>query len=233
MDKVTAGIILDTRRPRQDNTYPVKLRINYKRNRKYYNIGYFLTEDDFEKVMGDKPRNKFREYKDTFDDKKKEARDMIAKMPVFTFESFKRKFFDSSDYSNLFAAFKYHISKLEKSGQAGTACTYISAQSSFKEFFRKASIPFTSINAKVLGEYETYMKAESKSITTVSMYIRCVKRLYNLAIAAGEVKKDYYPFGRRESGLYEVPEASNHKRAISKEDVRKILNYDAMEGSPE
>jgi integrase len=233
MDKVTAGIILDTRRPRQDNTYPVKLRINYKRNRQYYNIGYFLTEEEFAKVMGDKPRNRYRDLKDTFDDKKKEARDMIDKMPVFNFESFKRKFFDSSDYSNLFAAFKYHISKLEKSGQAGTASTYVSAQASFKEFFRKGSIPFTSINAKVLSEYETYMKAEGKSITTVSMYIRCVRRLYNLAIAAGEVKMEYYPFGSQKSGLYEVPEARNHKRAISKEDVRKIRNYNALEGSPE
>ncbi len=76
------------------------------------------------------------------------------------------------------------------------------------------------------------MKADGKSPTTISMYVRCIRRLFNLAIQNGDVKREYYPFGSHDSGLYEVPEGMNTKRALSKQDVKKILNYKALEGSP-
>ncbi len=231
--KVSTAIILDTRRSRKDETYPVKIRLTYQRKRQYYNIGYFLTEEDFSKVMGERPRNEYKDLKIKFADKEKEARDLIESFPVFTFDLFKKRFFDSTDYSDLFAAFKNHIKDLEKAGQVGTASTYTSASTSFKQYHKKKTLPFTAINQKLLTEYENYMKIEGKSINTISMHIRCVRRLFNIAIQKGDVKKEYYPFGDHESGLYEIPESTNHKRALSKTDVRKIINYKALEGSPE
>lgn len=233
MSKVITGIILDTRRALSDGTYPVKLRLTYQGKRKYYNIDYFLTKEDYKKATGEKPRDDYKDLKIKFSDIEKEARELINSLPVFTFELFKKKFSDKNDYSDLFTFFKRHIKELEKAGQVGTASTYVSAQNSFKEYYKKSSLPFSSLTAKVLKEYENYMRLEGKTVTTVSMYIRCVRRLFNLAIQAGDIKSDYYPFGKEKDGLYEVPEGRNIKKALSKKDVRKIIDYKVLEGSPE
>ncbi len=231
--EVTTAIILDTRRIRKDETYPVKLRLTYQRKRQYYNISYFLTEEDFAKVMGAKPRNGYKDLRLKFADIEKDAIKLIESLPVFNFDLFKKRFFDKTDYSDLFEAFKNHIKDLVKAGQVGTASTYTSTQTSFRQFYKKKTLPFTSITPKLLREYETYMRVEGRSVTTISMYIRCVRRLFNLAIQSGDVKGEYYPFGDADNGLYEVPEGRNVKKALSKQDVKKIITFPTLEGSPE
>ena len=230
---ITVGTLLDTRRKRKDGKYPVKLRVSHQGKSQYYNIGYFMSKADFTKITGTKPRDEYKDYKILFANKEKEARDLIETMPAFTFDLFKKRFFDNSDYTDLFTAFKKHIKELEKAGQIGTASSYTSAQTSFKAFYKKNTLPFTAITPKLLQEYEVHMRTEKRSVNTVSIYIRCTRRLYNLAIKNGDVKREFYPFGDHESGLYEVPGATNTKRALSKQDVKKIVNYKALEGSPE
>ncbi|TDH23975.1 hypothetical protein EXU57_15900 [Segetibacter sp. 3557_3] len=57
----TTAIILDTRRPLKDGTYPVKLRVTHNRAQKYYPTPFNLSKEDFEKSQGGKPRH---DYKD-------------------------------------------------------------------------------------------------------------------------------------------------------------------------
>ena len=51
MASVKAAMVLDTRRAKEGNKYPVKLRLTFERKQKYYPTPYDLTETEFEKVM--------------------------------------------------------------------------------------------------------------------------------------------------------------------------------------
>ncbi len=233
MSKVTTSIILDTRRIRQDKTYPVKLRLTYQRKRQYYNIDYFLTVKDFESVTGSKPRDQHKDLSFKLNDIEKKAKDLIESMPVFSFELFKKRFFDNIDYTDLFEALKYWIKEYEKQGRPGSASTFQNTLKSWQGFYKRPPLPFTSITPKLLNEYELYMKAEGKSITTVGIYLRNVRRLFNLAIKSGEIKKEFYPFGDIDNGLYKIPETRNVKKALPIQDIKKIFKYNTLEGSPE
>ena len=48
-----------------------------------------------------------------------------------------------------------------------------------------------------------------------------------------DAKQELYPFGNEDEDLYRPPEARNIKKALSKQDLKKIFEYQAEKGSPE
>lgn len=233
MNKVTTSIILDTRRIRQDKTFPVKLRLTHRRERRLFGIDYFLTKSDFDKVMGPKARDQYKDLKIKLTEKERKAKDLIESMPVFSFDLFKKRFFDNIDYSDLFESLKYWIKEYEKQGRPGTASTFRNTLKSWQDFYKRSPLPFSGITPKLLNEYELYMKAEGKSITTVAIYLRNIRRLFNLAIKARELTPEFYPFGDTDNGLYKIPESRNFKKALAKQDIKKIFDFNTLGGSPE
>jgi integrase len=191
-----------------------------------------MTEEDFTKVMGEKPRGEFKKNRLKLNAKEKKAIDLIDTFTVFTFDKFKKQYLDDADYSDLFAALEQEIKKIEKE-RPGTASSLQSTLKSWKDFYKHASLPFSHISVKLLYEYETHMRAEEKSMTTIGIYMRNIRRMFNLAIDKDIIKEELYPFGKKAKGLYEIPESENFKRALPKSEIRKIFDYEALEGSPE
>lgn len=243
MAKVLTSIILDTRREVKDKTrpekkqvkmYPVKLRLTHRGNRRLYGLDYYLTKSDFNKVMGPKARDQYKDLKVKFNEKEKAAKELIDSMPVFSFDLFKKRFFDNVDYSNLFDALKHWIKVYEKQGRPGTASTFSNTLKSWEGFYKRSTLPFSSITPKLLNDYERWMISEmKKSITTVAIYLRNIRRMFNLAINSGQVKREFYPFGDTDNDLYEIPEARNIKKALELQDIARIFKYETLEGSPE
>lgn len=241
--KILTAIILDTRRELQDKTnpvkgrakvYPVKLRLTFHGERRLFGLDYYLTKADFNKVMGPKARDQFKDLKLKLTEKEKAAKALIDSMPVFSFDLFKKRFFDAVDYTNLFEALKYWIKKYEEQGRPGTASTFSNTLKSWENFYKRSTLPFSSITPKLLNEYELWMRSDmKKSITTVAIYMRNVRRMFNLAINSGQVKREFYPFGDPENELYKIPEAPNIKKALQKSDIARIFKYETLEGSPE
>ncbi len=115
----------------------MKLRVSYQGASRYYNLGHYLTEDDFTRVMGDKPRGNFKDYRIEFSDIERRAIKLIETLTAFNFDLFKKRFFDKADYTDLFASLKEHIKELEKAGQIGTAFSLYFTQNSFKISVKK------------------------------------------------------------------------------------------------
>jgi integrase/recombinase XerD len=67
------------------------------------------------------------------------------------------------------------------------------------------------------------MLEKGYSKTTVGIYTRCLRAIFNEAIFQGIIKREKcYPFGRR---LYQPPASRNVKKALTLEDVSKIYYY--------
>lgn len=62
-NRAEAKIILDTRTIKKDDTYPVKLKVTFKRIRKYYNTAYNLTEQDWQLANEPNTRGERRKLK--------------------------------------------------------------------------------------------------------------------------------------------------------------------------
>jgi integrase/recombinase XerD len=80
-----------------------------------------------------------------------------------------------------------------------------------------------------LNGYEKWMADKGKKQTTVGIYLRPLRAIFNTAISAGEIEKDLYPFGKNK---YEIPGGGNTKKALDKKDLKALFSYDAEENSP-
>lgn len=107
---------------------------------------------------------------------------------------------------------------------------------------KDTQLPFLAINEQLLQQYESYMlkcgKVHAKkegfrapiSETTIGIYLRTLKAVYNIAIKHKVASLDNYPFG---SNGYTIPRGEGTKRALKKQDIEKIMNYKCEEGSTE
>jgi len=237
--KVNASIILETRKARADGKCPVKLRITYKRERHYYtlrlppkNESIYLSEIEFQKVMGERPRGednkKLRRILNGYEEK---AVKDIELLPVFTFEKFERKFFSkSNDSIDILSALKNKADILRAEGRISTAVAYECSLNSLKKYTGKDILEFEKADAHFFNEYEKWMLKNGNSNTTISMYVRNVRTIFNEAERTGAIKHGLYPFGKDK---YVIPGGRNVKKALTIKEVGLIANYPVTDGTSE
>ncbi len=138
MAAATENIVLDTRKERASGLYPVRLRITYLRESKYYPVQYvpipeyeaaretlpekfkftpgqliYLDEDDYSRIMGERPRKPYSTISLIFAEYKKRARNILDKMPLFSFEKFEKKYLSNkTDPNDVFSMLRERAKEL-------------------------------------------------------------------------------------------------------------------------
>ena len=222
------AIVLDTRRAKADNTYPVKLRVTFERKQKYYPTNKNLTIAEFDRVMtGKRHSEPEKETKYSIEAFEKKAIDIIDGLPFFTWAIFEKQYSTNrAAKGTIEAAFTDYIDSLKDEGRIGTAVSYECAKTSLLKF--SPNLKFADINPDFLRKYEKWMLAGEKSITTVGIYLRSLRTLFNNALNDGELTKEFYPFGRKR---YEIPTGNNIKKALTLKEIAAIYRYKAEAGS--
>src|SRR5690606_17208599 len=82
-------------------------------------------------------------------------------------------------------------------------------------------LEFKDITSQWLTEYEDNLIKNGKSKTTVGMYLRPLRAIFNTAISNNTIKADLYPFGKRK---YTIPTPKGVKKALPKEDLKTLFN---------
>lgn len=84
------------------------------------------------------------------------------------------------------------------------------------------NIYFSDIDVTWLRRYETYLRKKGIAENTIGIRFRTLRAIYNPAIEESIIKADHYPFKN-----YKVSKLHQEtaKRAITKEDVNRILDY--------
>lgn len=73
------------------------------------------------------------------------------------------------------------------------------------------------------------MKNNGKSTTTVSMYLRALRAIFNTAITNGDISNKIYPFGK-EKTKYKIAKVRKVKKSLKQEELKKLFE---ATGSPE
>lgn len=224
---ITISSILDTRRGTKDDKFPVKIRVTFKRDRKYYSTGKFLSVEEWEKLPITKSRN-YSEVKNDIQISYDKVKDIIQSLEAeddFSFDALNVRLKKCVN-GTLNTAFKAKISSLEADGRPGTQIFYSSALTSIEKFsiekFKMANIPFSAITVEWLNQYEKYMLKEGRSYTTIGMYNRAIRTVLNEAKRAGIIKENTYPFGRDK---YEIQSGMGRKLALNLQQIKSIVTY--------
>jgi integrase len=245
--EATTALILDTRRKKAKDLYPVKLRVTYRRIQKYYSLKKSYTLNEWAKIMQERPDKKHNEIKVELIDKEKQAKDIIKALPVFSFGEFERKYIERKTKANdVFGYYQNKIDKLTQEGRISTAEAYSSSMRSLKDYYKnRTTLVFQDITVKFLEGYEKFhlspppitddnngktKKKKAKSLNTLSIYLRALRAICREAIKEGHYYNELYPFG---DGKYEIPSQEGVKKALTQDEISKIWHYKTIEGSPE
>lgn len=231
------SIRLDTRRKKETGMYPVKLRVYGKSDQKekWYSLDIDLTEKDYEEIWLN-PKNKNLRGKNNdlrlkLQAIENRAHAEAATMDVFDFSKFEFKLFrKTSDKNNLQYHFNLAIEKNIKNNKINTAESFkytLNSLGNFSIEIKKCPVEklkFQDINIDWLKDYEKHMLAKGKSYTTVSIYTRTLRVIFNNAIEVNDLNSEHYPFGKNK---YKVPRTKKVKKALNSKQLKVLFEAKA------
>jgi integrase len=255
MSTANVSVFIDRYHPQKDGKCKISIRITHDRKRRYYPTDLTLTASDFDRIINAKRKNdedkKTYLKIDSFKSKAIKAVDI----PVFTFDLFEDIYLNNRGaVDSLKFAFEKYIDELKDEKRIGTAVTYECAMNSILAFeylkkkrsnkityqeaiFKlkelkkkkddfKSSLKFADITPNLLTKYENTMIESGNSKTTVGIYLRSLRTIFNRA----KIDSALYPFGKKDK-KYIIPTGRNIKKALKLDDISKIFKYVAPSGS--
>ncbi|WP_046744903.1 tyrosine-type recombinase/integrase [Kordia zhangzhouensis] len=229
------SIYLDKRKSskKTNNLFPVKIRVysTITKKKKLYPTGVDLSIEDFEDIFNSDKKFRGNKKEIEFHVRRihSNAEDIAKNLNPFTFETFEKKMFRAKNASiNIEHHYKEKIKAFKENEQLSSASNYDLALKTFDAFLKLKTktilknLTFYDITVDWLNKYEKYMiNDKDRTTTTVSIYLRTLRTIFNDAIRENEIKKEIYPFGK---GKYQIPTTTKSKKALSKEQITALFN---------
>lgn len=144
----------------------------------------------------------------------------------FSFDQFEKFFLQNAALKDsLEYAFDQYTEQMEPE-RVGNRQSCNEAKKSFLGYKKSATL--ADVTPAWLKGYEKHMDELERSKTTIGIYCRALRSVFNYAISEGRITPERYPFGKRK---YEIPTGRNIKKALTLDEIKKIFEYELPEGS--
>lgn len=221
-DGITVAAMLDTGHPKKNGLYPVRIRVTYARDRRYYPTGKDMTLEEWDALPASKARKSIAVRKD-IENSYNVVRDTVeelANLGTFSFDNLNRRL--KRGDMTLNAAFKTKIAELKTEERIGSMLVYNVVLQGV-ERFAGTRVSLETVTVEWLRRYEKFLLGEKKSRTTVGIHMRHLRAILNDACRCGVIKEAQYPFGR---GRYEIQAGEGRKMALTLEQIGRMARYD-------
>lgn len=224
---LTYKFILDKRRIKLNNVYPIKLRVYYNGGFKEKSLDIDLNEKDWDdeaqSILRSDPNYNANSYKLSSAKSKLDRRLLLAVDEEIALSAeellgaLEKKVIKRSNISfNDFAASL--INDMIKAGKAGNALAYTDAVNSLVSFTGNREMRFEDINYNLLDRYNTTKLAHGLKINSIAAYLRSIRAIYNKAIKAEVVTADKYPFSK-----FSIEKEDTPSRKLTIEELKLIV----------
>ena len=126
----------------------------------------------------------------------------------------------ASDKTTVFAYMRRQSERRKMLGKVRTGETYQQTLCSFMKFRHGVDLYFDRLDADMVEQYESYMRAKNLSRNTTSFYMRILRSIYNRAVEDG-LTQQTEPFKRVYTGVDKTA-----KRAITFKEIKRIKELD-------
>ena len=218
--------VCDTRRMKQDGTYPLVFRISLNGKSRDIASGISCSKSHWDdrksmiKEIDDEMIVLAKRLQDKRIELLEKIRDFEYKNPsVLDVQQVKEALLSKGDKRTVEDFWLSEIERLKQNNAHGSARNYASSLLGIKKQVN-LNVSFPRIDYKWLTDLETRFKLAGLKINSISSYMRSLRSIYNKAINLGIVGVESYPFRR-----YKVKSESTAPRSISIEELRAFFNH--------
>ncbi len=228
-EDVSISYYLDRARTDKDGKHKVRLQVYFKplKKRKYYSTKFSFTEKEFSSTWETvKPRKEFQNDRRELRALLTKAEEVSEDLNTFSFEDFERLMFNkASTEKDVNYYYLKKIAACYERESISTAINYETALKCLLRFHKKQNLNFADVTVSWLNQFQKFcIEDESKSLTTVGIYLRTLRTVFNDAIEDKTVSSEGYPFGKRK---YQIPTPKKVKKALAPQQLKALFN-----GSP-
>ena len=228
MEKPTLTYFFDTRSKLLDGNYPIKLTVYFGRQKKRYKTPFKATQEVYDRLLANRLRDESTKQLKRQTVSWLDKQTLIAESIVpFTFTDFENVFYSEKTQSRKIqlndgvnSIYDKHIQSLKDEGRISTASSYGDSLTSMLSY--KKNLKVSQITPDFLKGYEKWMTDNGRSLTTVGMYLRALRTIFNMAIDNEVIDASKYPFKK-----YAIPAPQKISRTLKKEEIKLIINYTA------
>lgn len=230
---VTTKVWLLRKRAKKTGKYPVKIKVIFDRKIFFYQTGVDLTEEEFKEYHSRK------KLKKQFDDiiyylnkADKIVKDLGRNFSWREFDAlyYNRKLARSnnnhSQSINIITKLEDYAEKLYEEGSIKTSKGYTTISNHLNNYLsnKDGCLLFSDVTPEFLNALEKYFLSSKMqlSYSSIGVYMRNIRTIFNQAISNKIISADLYPFGK---GKYVPPSSRKAKKALPIEDIEKIYNY--------
>jgi integrase/recombinase XerD len=221
-------LILNDKRSKEDNIYPVVIRITANRVASTITTGIRVNVQHWDKQSSSikKTHPNWQVLNQSLLDFYTKVQREILKLQdenTFSFESLKLRLTGQEPGKNLNAKTSFNqfveqlISEMKDLNKSGNALIYQTAWNRFNKFTGGKKLEFTDINYNLLEEFKRQLLKDGVKTNTISNYFRTIRAIYNRGIKAKLVERSHYPFLD-----VSIKSERTQKRAMHMTDVARL-----------
>jgi integrase len=220
LEYVTLSLTLDTRK--REDSLPVAVRVNANRKTIYHRTGLRCTLNEWEAIRKSSKRgDKFETKKSQiaiFEKVRKNVFELLED-DSFTFDNLKVRLTgkDTETFSKKWV-------EVANSKKVGTKDAYLTAYNSFEKYVGK-DVGFCDVGVSLIKQWESKMRKDGISNTTIGMYLRACRVVVNASIHDRKLKRMQYPFGK-DNGLIKIKKGrSRSDEFLDIATIKTIMNF--------
>jgi integrase len=228
-------ITLDKRTQKKNGTFPLKLRVTDYNKVRFVSLKADYTEVQFESIFGKNAKKSYAEYKVAAESVLHRAIEIEKTLKPFNYEVFRDLLFSNQDFkrrSGIYVGdlFDLVIKRKTNEGCFKTATSYKSSKSILLKF--RPDVKIDEVTPEFLRQFESWYisRNEGKLTSSISIYLRPLRAIFNELISEGKLSKEVYPFGRYR---YVIPEVRNAKTTLKRDEIIKLLTCKNFENEDE
>ncbi len=241
---------------KKDGTHPVRLKVTANRASRFYPIQFegkniFATKPHWKDLQSKALRGAEKKVQQSIADNEAKAREaqrtIMQNNRPFDFIRFEGEFFNRESKKGILSLWDSYLNDLLKEERTGTYTAYKNAYQSFryfrgmvmkgKEVIKKPSeLNPNEITVQTLKDFDSFLLKRGCGKTTVGMYMRALKVVYNLAANDNPSLKEFYPFALKQNdkGKYKIKTGSGSKgETLSPTQLQALINAKTLPGTPE
>ena len=218
------------RKPLLDGTFPICLRVTKDRKSKYFTTLYNSSSRNWDDNLGlFKNNSKYLQQNRVLLKMKDRAYTVYSELKIknehFTLKDFENAFRITSNphKKDVFGFWQEIMEELNTSGRTGSARIHGEAFKALKRYTKNSKLEFSDIHVTFLSKFEGYLRSCHGTDGGISIRMRSLRTLFNIAITRDIITPAIYPFKK-----YKISKLKSKpiKRALDFEEVMKIIKMD-------